>query len=376
MLFSYTHVPHAMDKMQKFVQFIVLDVWCQASPAVSFDLSLFDGCSDLKELMTSFFYDDTKAGDAFYNAVQTIYQEFCRLSPQDRAKFRHWYQGNNDIEKICGDPVGHHVVRYDDFEGQFPGLRQPLYAFFKSLYSQELLGLAALRKHIGDLKEHYDQFVTVNTVGKCPFCGMTDLKSVYHTHREAYDHYFPKSIYPFNSINFRNLVPACHECNSTYKSAKDPAYLPKDKRKPGHPRRAFYPYSTTPHSVTVSVTLNHCDLGNLKPDDVHLNFAPAAAEEEIETWVDVYGIEERYRAKFCDGDAKAWLEEFRISNRRRNTSPQEFVDDVHEQFISSPFANLNFLKKPFVDELRRQGALDAVAASRRAVGTQQQSGAV
>ncbi len=24
---------------------------------------------------------------------------------------------------------------------------------------------------------------------------------------EAYDHYLPKSLYPFNSINFRNLVP-------------------------------------------------------------------------------------------------------------------------------------------------------------------------
>ena len=312
--------------------------------------------------MTSFFYDDTKAGDAFYSAVETIYDEFCKLSPKDRTQFRLWFHANNDIERSCGDPIGHSVVRYDDLEGRFPDLRQTLYAFFKSLYSQELLGLAALKMHIGDLKEHYDQFVTVNSVGKCPFCGMKDLLSMYHSKREAYDHYLPKSIYPFNSINFRNLAPACHECNSTYKSTKDPAFMPKDKRKPGHPRKAFYPYTTTPHSVTVSVTVSHCDLGNLKPDDVRLSFSPAAAKEEIETWADVYGIEERYCAKFCDGDAKAWLEAFRISNRRLDTSPQAFVDNIHEEYDTSPFANLTFLKKAFLDELHRQGVLEAVAA--------------
>jgi len=363
MLFQYEFVPHAMDKMQAFIQFIVLDVWCQADPAISFRLSLFDGCPDLKEVITSFFYDDTKAGDAFYSAVETIYDEFCRLSPKDRTQFRLWYHANNDIESSCGDPVGHHVVRYNDLEARFPELQEPLYAFFKSLYSQELLGLTALKKHIGDLKEHYDQFVTVNIVGKCPFCGMTDLKSVYHSKREAYDHYFPKSIYPFNSINFRNLAPACHECNSTYKSTKDPAFKPKDKRKPGYPRKAFYPYSKKTNCVTVSVTLSHCDLANLKADDVHLSFAPAAAKEEIETWIDVYGIEERYRAKFCDGDARAWLESFRIFNRLTNMSPQQFVVAVNDEFTMNPFANLQFLKKAFVDALHRQGALEAVVAN-------------
>lgn len=367
MLFQYKFVPHAMDKMQDFIQFIVLDVWCLADPAVSFNLSLFDGCPDLKEVMTSFFYDDTKAGDAFYKAVESIYEKFRRLSPQDRTQFRQWYHANNDIENSCGNPTGHEVIRYEDLEAGFPDLQKPLYAFFKSLYSKDLLELAALKKHIGDLKDHYDQFVTVNSVGKCPFCGMTDLKSVYHSKREAYDHYLPKSIYPFNSINFRNLAPACHECNSTYKSTKDPAFAPKDKLIAGQRRKAFYPYTAKAHSIEFSITLRHCDLKTLKPDDVTLNFGPAGAIEELQTWEDVYGIEERYRAKFCDGDAIAWLETYRISNRSsEKKSPQAFIDDVHEECEKSPFANLNFLRKAFLDELFRHGALDAIATHRPA----------
>ncbi len=39
-----------------------------------------------------------------------------------------------------------------------------------------------------------------------------------------------------------------------------------------------------------------------------MQFGPAACTEEIETWKDVYGIEERYKAKLCgENDGKYWL---------------------------------------------------------------------
>lgn len=95
------------------------------------------------------------------------------------------------------------------------------------MYSQSLLDLAALRAKIGDIDDHYQTFVQTNKAGKCPFCGINDLLGEYHSKREAYDHYLPKALYPFNSINFRNLVPACHHCNSSYKTSKDPAYTQK-----------------------------------------------------------------------------------------------------------------------------------------------------
>ena len=61
------------------------------------------------------------------------------------------------------------------------------------------------------------------------------MKGTHHSKREAYDHYLPKVLYPFNSINFRNLAPACHECNSTYKLGKDPAHNPAGRRKAFNP---------------------------------------------------------------------------------------------------------------------------------------------
>ena len=74
---------------------------------------------------------------------------------------------------------------------------------FKGLYSQELLKLAAFKHKIGDLDDHYQNFMRENSIGKCPFCGIADMHGIYHSKREAYDHYLPKSLYPFNSINLK-----------------------------------------------------------------------------------------------------------------------------------------------------------------------------
>lgn len=35
------------------------------------------------------------------------------------------------------------------------------------------------------------------------------------------DHYYPRSLYPFLSISFLNLIPSCKTCNSKFKSDKD-----------------------------------------------------------------------------------------------------------------------------------------------------------
>jgi hypothetical protein len=41
MLFAYTYVPHAMEKMQEFIDFIFFEVWCKAPIGLAFSLDLF-----------------------------------------------------------------------------------------------------------------------------------------------------------------------------------------------------------------------------------------------------------------------------------------------------------------------------------------------
>ncbi len=158
------------------------------------------------------------------------------------------------------------------------------------------------------------------------------------------------SVYPFNSINFRNLSPACHECNSTYKLSKDPAH-----NLPGR-RKAFYPFAAAAQIIDIRVALQHSDIENLKPTDVQMQFGPAAITEEIETWKDVYGIEERYKAKLCgENDGKYWLTQVLEECQAYDKQPADILAMRAQQAQSRPYADCNFLRRPFLEACQQIG---------------------
>lgn len=168
----------------------------------------------------------------------------------------------------------------------------------------------------------------------------------------------PKALYPFNSINFRNLVPACHHCNSSYKTSKDPTYNPKDPTA-AVPRRAiFYPYTATPYVIELQVSLQQTDVAKLTPADIELTFGPTALKEQIDTWKDVYGIEERYKAKLCgENDGKYWLTQVLDECHAYDKQPADILNMRAQQAQSRPFADCNFLRKPFLEACQRLGVL-------------------
>jgi hypothetical protein len=356
MLFPYTYVPHQMEKMQAFIDFIFFEVWCNAPASGAFSFALFNGNPELKDLMESFHYSDAKGADFFNGHVERIYAYFSGLNPAEIAQFQQWYQANNDIERICANDPASPIARYADIRAVHQELSEQVATFFKGLYSKELLGLKALRDKIGDIDDHYKSFMGLNRRGKCPFCGIADIQGIYHSTREAYDHYLPKGLYPFNSINFRNLVPACHHCNSSYKTSKDPAFTPKDPAGAIHRRKVFYPYGNQAHNIDVSINLSKPDVDNLEPGDIELEFGPPELNEEIETWKDVYGIEERYRAKCCgENDGKYWLEQVLDEWHEDGRSPEDYMRTLSRSTAKHPFADCNFLKQAFLEGCERAG---------------------
>jgi hypothetical protein len=356
MLFSYQYVPHQMEKMQEFIDFIFFEVWCKAPEGEPFSLDLFNGNAELKEVIEAFHYSDAKGADFFNGHVERIYGLFAPLTPVAIDKFKQWYQANNDIEKVCANDPAAPIARYVDIRAIQPDLSQQLASFFKGLYSQDLLNLAALREKIGQIDDHYHDFMTANKEGKCPFCGITDMLGVYHTKREAYDHYLPKGIYPFNSINFRNLVPACHYCNSSYKLSRDPAFTPKDPVGKTSRRKVFYPYAAPSCKIEIIINLSKPDVEHLTPSDVQLTFGPNTINEEIDTWKDIYGIEERYAAKCCSQNGgKYWVEELRIQCDNYKRKPKVALDNMRQVSKNNPFADSNFLRIAFLEECYRIG---------------------
>lgn len=350
MLFPYKYVPHKMERMQEFIDFIFFEVWCKAAGNGSFCLDLFDANADLHEVMKSFYYSDAKGADFFYGHVERIYGHFAAFTTAQIDQFKEWYMANNNIEAACAKNSAMHLAKYTDIAPTHQTLGEQLAAFFKGLYSQQLLGLAVLKQKIGDIDDHYQHFMRANDLGKCPFCGIGDIKGVHHSKREAYDHYLPKALYPFNTINFHNLAPACHECNSTYKLTKDPLHSAAGRR------RAFYPYANSGASIEIIVNLRTADIDHLTPDDIQLEFGPTELNEEIETWKDVYGIEERYKAMCCGKTVgKYWFEQALGEWCENGNLPADYLRTLTRQASRSPFADNNFLKKPFLEACQRVG---------------------
>jgi len=364
MLFPYTYVPHQMEKMQEFIDFIFFDVWCKANSTLTYSLDLFDPLTELWELMRDFTFDTdpSKGAKFFYEHVESIYKEFSLLSPKEIDKLKSWYVANNDIKKISANDATAQIARYIDIQVKHPKLCKELSSFFRGLYDNSCL--SALKSKIGNLREHSRAFFTINNIGKCPFCGINDLKGIHHTRREAYDHYLPKYRYPFNSINFYNLAPACNECNSVYKLSRDPAHHPKKSSTPGQRRKFFYPFSSTPHVIDLQVNLRHVNIDNLKPNDINLVFGPTNIAEQIDTWKDVYGIEERYKAKFCTkNDGKYWLTQVTDECEGYGKKPADILKMRAEQAHKFPYADCNFLKKPFLDACSQKGIFNVLPKS-------------
>lgn len=197
-----------------------------------------------------------------------------------------------------------------------------------------------------------------NTVGKCPFCGIIDVKGIYHSKREAYDHFLPKGIYPFNSINFYNLAPACHECNSSYKLAQNPLYNTKNPllAATGGRRKSFYPYQTTQYKIQLAITLTCQDWTQIQPDDIQLKTEPDALREELDTWLDLYGIEERYKAKCCaENDGKYWIGKVLDECQNYEKTPEQILNELKRLTKLYPYADNNFVRLAFLQARDQAG---------------------
>ncbi len=354
MLFAYTYVPHSMERMQEFIDFIFYDVWCKAPSAGEFGLNLFAENSALHDLMTTFHYSHHKNADFFLGSVQRIYIGFAEFNRKQIRRVKWWYQSNNSVEKLCRNDGACPAIQYTVMEEKFHAVFEDIRRFFTGLYGFEA---AALEKAVGsNIGEHYKAFVAVNRRGRCPFCGISRIKSAAMDVRDAYDHYLPKTIYPFNSINFRNLAPACNDCNSSYKHRKDPLNGVNGRRK------AFYPYANSESHplLTFKIVLNSSNIGNLTHDDITLTVGPTQFAEEIATWRELYRIDARYKDVICSDDAFNWLEEFRMSSERGIQ-----VDQLRAVTEADPIANMNFLRIAFLEACEESGLISLLRPTGR-----------
>jgi hypothetical protein len=364
MLFTYKYITHSIEKLQEYIDHLFLEVWCKANG--EYDINKLHPV--LKEMVLEIYYDEKIQKDHLYGPIEDIYQLFLNFDADQRKALKIWYQNNNAIEILCSGDNNCDPITYKALKKFSEELTIKIEKIFKKLFT-DIIHLKSVWSRIGKIDDHYIEFMKVNDEGKCPFCGIAGIKGQYHTKREAYDHFLPKNIYPFNSINFMNLAPMCHECNSSYKTLNDPLYIPNHRdpllNREDRQRKAFFPYSQEQPDIEIQMEINNCDIDAIVPNEIELKISSANHAEEVETWKEIFGIEERYKAKCCEkNDGKVWYhmiaDEF--ENARTQTKspigPKELYDMTLRQASNYPYNGSNFLKKPFLEACEKAGLFE------------------
>lgn len=370
MLFTYKYIKHDIEKLQEFLDFLFYDVWLFADG--EFDVEKLNGNTDLKRIYEDFGNLDLKWGNFFNKSIEQIFGEFAKIDDDEyKLELIDFYHANNNIEALCNDK-GILPISYADIKAKYPELEEALNNFYSKLYGTDspfnLEAFGQLNKKL--IPAHYEAFMTVNNEEVCPFCGILPIKGNNHSYREAYDHYLPKGLYPFNALNFKNLAPMCHECNSTYKLTEDPIYEDYKKidplKKEDTRQLAFYPYSGNHPDLEIKIELNSSDIKNLKPDDLKLEIKAKDKDEHIESWKRVFGIEERYKALCCHkNEGLEWfnsvVDGFNNAKEMGVTDFSKWVEFKLKEAGTNKLSNYGFLKAQFLTECRDKGIFNANA---------------
>lgn len=357
MLFFYEYLPHSIEKLQEYIDHLFLEVWCNAQGA--YELELLH--PDLQEIITEIYYDaSVPYGNYLYEPIEEVYDVFLSLDEPIRQQLACAYRDNNSIEQLCAGTGTCEPFRYTDLAALHPQLAKVLQDFFKALFT-DAIHLKAVTRRIGCIKDHYKAFMQRNKEGKCPFCGVNDIRGPYAKSREAYDHFLPKSLYPFNSINFKNLAPMCHECNTTHKGAKDPLQQKgQDTR-----RRAFYPYSAGSVETRPVIAMAHRHFDQLRPQDLALEWENVGDAEALNTWLDVFDIEHRYKEKcLAKHYGQAWVRDVIEKRLAQETLlgiqiPQEkWLNMQITAAQTDPFRDANFIKASYLKACQQAGVFE------------------
>jgi hypothetical protein len=142
---------------------------------------------------------------------ELIYNNIRSWSLAERTQLFNLIRESNSIENICSGAYVPKSLEQKNTKGVYGVIR----SLFIDLYDQVLDGDGFRELYSTTLRSHFDDFSKLNSeITLCPVCGIGELKKHTDRSRDQYDHYLPKARYPLSSVNFKNLVPVCKECNS------------------------------------------------------------------------------------------------------------------------------------------------------------------
>jgi len=332
MLYTYKPINYKLKEVQQLVEFLVLEVWCKPTKQRC-RTKLND---ELKAL-----YDEY---DWFKEKVNKVYK-VCKddLTAQDIIDLKNAFENNNQIEKLCNGSNKPIYVNKLHVK-----LRKPIKDFFSELYTK-FLGWALIYNTYKKKKDYYDELISKNHFTECPCCGFGDIKTEYSDGHSPFDHYLPQKHYPFSTINFDNLVPMCHICNSDSKGEAD---IIKNGQ------IVFYPFDNTHPTINVLVDfdnsklpllIKHSSIDKLPKGYFKIDFN--LKSDEIKSWNKIFKIKNRYSAKIADHRV-SWFNDVRELFRDADINTPTATHAIDKVIKYDGKKHLGFIKSAYLTKLK------------------------
>jgi hypothetical protein len=279
---TYTYTETTQSKLHEFVM-------------AFFNRIEFETGGFSTEFYVKEFYDNlvshhkTILGKAFKN-IYSITKDWEQIK---RTEYCNAIRRSNEIKDICEGTIV--PWKTNDIPEE---LRELTKILFIKLYEDVLKG-KFFQPIYGTRKAHFQKFKQYANNGHefCPACGIMPLHAFLDDIRDQYDHYLPKDLYPFSSVNFRNLVPICKDCNSLeVKSSKDIL---------SYTGKVFDPFNEAhkPIHIDVEITKNNTDISKI---EWGVNYSSEEGKnEEVEAWKTIYNIESRHKTHI-KGNIDTW----------------------------------------------------------------------
>ncbi len=340
MIYTYRYLTHKIEQFHENIAYFFEQLFV-LNPAI-FDADM---------LFRTDFAPLIKASRVtLLDRFTSIVMAYHSLNAADQQRVQEAFRNNNDIEIMCA--CGCQPYKYEELPD---GIRAHLKELFLSLWERYPQNQQVSDKY-GTVKAHFDDFVSHKHQQAllCPFCGIHTLQPSGGDYRDAYDHFIPKAVYPFNSVNFRNLVPICYDCNSNAKKAKD---VPFDEQ--GKPRRITYPYATQPGRhveahINYRPTYRQDDqtlLSDAKTTWYITLTESGQPTSEMDSWNAIYNIRNRYQDHVGQFERQWWKEMFKRYKRNRYHSFAEFRFDILDDYEDVTAIPMGILRKAYYQHL-------------------------
>lgn len=337
MLKTYKPINHDIYNVQLLIEYLVVNVWCKAdNQRCKTKLN-----AELKSLFEEY--------DWFKDKVNAIYKICKNLSQKEKDDFKVAFETNNKISNLCEG-----IVKPVPLSTLNKDLVDVLKVFFSELYTR-FLGWKLIKDKYGSKKKYYDDLFFDNDIEFCPCCGYGEIKNYYSKGHSPFDHYLPQKHYLFSTVNFHNLVPLCHECNSGNKGETDIIE---------NGQKVFYPFSVNHPDIQVEVTIKlsawdklvskknvEDQKKKLSPNDISVDFN--LVDDRIASWDEIFNIKDRFFAKIASNRV-GWFDRVvkhysKYSERIEGyTATDAFVDVIEDDSDEQ----LGFLKSCYLENLK------------------------